>query len=307
MEKFMRRCVFLSLILLLGVIQPLHAQDDNLPPVLEPEDILVNTDLTVTKQPIVDLDYENYILYYFDADTNQWMAYPYPNEMRVQTPYVITPRSDGTFLINVGSGDPSYYAPDRIEYLWIFDPVEGRIYKPEEMCGTAHALPGEGYWLGYHNLETELFYLCNTETGQTSPPLPSDDYCFLDQDMLVELTPDGEHLLAFCGHSDFTAYSYDIEDDIFLTLGATEQGYDYVQLEDWLSDSRAVIYASEYLANNYFVAYYVVDVDQTGSFELIAGGNGAFPMYDNGRLEWIPSVTALCNYDQDFVQRFTYL
>jgi hypothetical protein len=104
-------------------------------------------------------------------------------------------------------------------------------------------------------------------------------------------------VLAICDAYQFIVYSYDIDANIFLTLGIPEHGNDFTRIEDWISDTRAVVRAYEWGTNSYNEQYYVVDVDHPNNLEYIASGTGVTPIYTENppHVEWMPSVYSYCD------------
>ncbi len=146
-----------------------RAQDSGLPVVLKPDDFLSNNVQLIGTLPILNTDDAARTLYYFNPVAGMWTAYPYPGAF--DAVYSL-PRSDGTYVLS----PKGFYAFEKYtaQEVWILDPRKGEFSHPQIACDSYAALKGEGKWIVYQDVETQLYHLCSTETGELSPPLPDD-------------------------------------------------------------------------------------------------------------------------------------
>lgn len=151
----------LPILLILLTLNLVSAQEETPFPVLNAEDIFAEGVTVMERLTVIEFDRENRLVYYFNPETMLWSSYPYPDEVirfnRFQE------RSDGTFLLQFGNDDNGRLTSYEDE--WLFDPRTGAISRENLHCGRIVALPNEGEWI-LHQLNTGLYILCNSETGE---------------------------------------------------------------------------------------------------------------------------------------------
>ena len=289
-----------SLILYFLIASTVIFAQDNVFPIVEPDDIFYDPTTSITKIPLAYSNNEHRVLFYFDSELNNWSSYPYPTELDVigdgsGNTLLHGRRSDGTYLIHPDGF--KNFSRSNPENVWIFDPNTGRFSRTEYACGWVRSLPNEGYWV----IEeiAGVYRLCHTETRQTSSPIPyidDDGYCPYQLRKPIKLSPNQDHALLLCGGLAFTAYSYDIQQDSFVTLGKSRSSNnENVEIIRWFDDTKAIIrsYPSwNPPANN----YYVLDVSKSNSLKFVHSDLYAAPFYLDHppRLEWMPCEFQRC-------------
>jgi hypothetical protein len=293
----MRR-LFIAGMFVILVHPALKAQDEFLP-VVKPEDILVDSSQVVERLPLVNIDDSTRTFYYFDSSANAWEAYPYPDELEAieDVRYHVHSRSDGTYVINPRGfwGFSQTIASE----VWIFDPATGGFSRPDAACGLMQALPGDGQWVIIEDEELGESFLCFTETGERSPPIPSlspEFRCLHNFRQPMQASPDNRWVLVVCGGLQFDAHSYNTETQQFYYLGrSTERLNENVEVIQWVNGTEAIIhsYPSWNPPGN---TYYVADATRPDSLEFITWQLYAAPFYFNSpsHLEWMPCEFGGC-------------
>lgn len=273
-----------------------HAQDAE-PPVIDPATIFAEGVEVVETLPMLTYDNTARLLWYFAPETNQWQSFLYPDDLdQIQDS---ERRSDGAYLLS-----NTYYdgiAGALADKVWLFNPGEGAIERPQSVCNLVKALPGEGEWR-LTQLEDGLYRLCNTETGQYSQPLPNDwqsqvqEVCTAWPAMLegVPVTSPTGNWVVFqkCPYeneaSPYTLYSYDVASDEFHTLGTSQSYADYFQIGNWIDDTHILIRDGLDMSDGYRNVN-VGDITRANSLEYIATQFAYQPRYfDNPpRIMWV--------------------
>jgi hypothetical protein len=243
------------LLLILLVLAPVTAQDEPPLPVLNAEDIFAEgVQKYVETLPILSINNDERIAYYFDPAKHSWEQYPFPDEVEIFGRW-IDRRSDNTFLVyvtdNVYSWFRTYFVGNNA--VWAFNSEIG-FYQPESVCGLITSLPNEGKWR-FTQIEGK-YHLCNTETGQLSSYISypySLDFndCILDYfyDLKISISPSNRWIIfPTCYERTsgisiayvFSIFAYDIEQDRFYSLGLTDYS-SYLRFK-WVDDNTALIF-----------------------------------------------------------------
>lgn len=257
------------------------------PPVFDPAQMLTENAQLLEVYRLAHIDDRVYKVFYFDPDTREWSAFAYPDyQLAIQGGYwqrQLASRGDGTYLFGADLWRPVSKNPSP---NWIFDPHDKTTpftLVETVACGVIKTTPDTGRWLILaENEETGPSYLCFTETGEISPPIPTPaEYptCLRGMFRWIEMSPDKRFVVFVCGifgdASPSAIYSYDREERIFHQLSA-EWGYmsEAIGVKMWLDDVTAVMYFQVF-QNSQRESYSIVDVTQDHS-EYVADGHYLF-------------------------------
>jgi hypothetical protein len=152
---------FIPILLLLLLFSPAAAQEESPFPVLNAEEIFAEGVTVLERLPVIEFDSENHLLYYFNPEAMEWSSYPYPNEVVRFNRF--EERNDGTYILQRGNDDNGRLTSYEDE--WLFNPQTEIINRENLHCGRIAALPNEGEWF-IHQLESGIYILCDSETGQ---------------------------------------------------------------------------------------------------------------------------------------------
>jgi hypothetical protein len=280
-------------------------------PILDPQQILSPSVQNVSQLPVININNETRTFYYFSPETDTWITLDYPDGLdEIRYANNVRSRSDGTFLFNrYGFFTAS---PNTADTTWIFDPTQGEFVRHSSVCdGWAQALPGEGEWIIIEDEQASR--LCNTETGTTSPPIPSprdDGFCYPEFGLPIVTSPRDNYILFFCGDGiqTFSAFSYNVDEQTFLNLGSGAVSWnENVKVIHWLNNNEAIVQVF-FSPQPPSTDYYVANITRNDSLEFIAGDTYKGPFYYNDppRLEWMPCEFSSCGPNPDFSRLHVY-
>jgi hypothetical protein len=297
----LKNAIALGVMLCLSITPQVSRGQGEPPPVLDPADIFTDAVEVVETLPILNADNNARMLWYFDPAEMEWRGYAYPEEIEAEEyPPVILQRSDGTYAISEeGFYGFSEFAP---EAIWILNPDTGEMTHPEEACGRMKDLPNEGIWIIYENPDDGLYYLCFTETGELSDPIPNNiqsDLCGEYWRRPTVVSPDSKWVVfTDCAFdpNPVAIYAYETATRQFRFLGnGAEVDNEIVEIERWLDNSTPIIFFSA-IRNPSYHSIYVADLTQVNSAQLVARvlsflDADYWPSYydDPPRYEWVPS------------------
>jgi len=270
---------------------PVSAQD-NLPIPLDPNSIFTSPDLVESIEPLPLYIADQEQVSFYDDDAKVWRSYPYPEfPLEPDEIYMasFTQNPSGDYVLKVEYYTPCIadcvidesaidYTPPlaaRVRERWHFDLDTGEFTPFEEICGGyAQAESGEGEWVFGASAEG-LLLICNTETGQTSAPLPEIDY---STPLLKSpsVSPNGRWLV-FTFYYDLAVWVYDFVEGTLTSLGHMTTTSPFTDIEfpkvDWIDDQHIIM---ENLTVNYgddHFYLYAADVSQVDSLEMIYHSN----------------------------------
>lgn len=280
--KFM---VFMLCAVLLLI--PVLAQD-NLPILLDSNSVFTSPDLIESIEPLPLYIADQEQVSFYDDDSKAWHSYPYP-EFPLEPDEIytanFTQNPSGEYVLKVEYYTPCItdcvidesaidYTPPlaaRVRERWHFDLNTGEFTAFESICsGYARAESGEGKWVFGESAEG-LLRICNTETGQTSAPLPEIDY---STPLLKSpsLSPDGRWLV-FTFYYDLAVWVYDFVEGTLTSLGHMTTTSPFTHIEfpkvDWIDDQHIIVQmlTVDHGDNTFYL--YAADVSQGNSLELI--------------------------------------
>ncbi|MBA3868177.1 MAG: WD40 repeat domain-containing protein [Anaerolineae bacterium] len=257
---------FLSSLLLLHP----EARQADLPIPIDPKEIFTSSNAVkiVETLPLYVADQKQVSFYNYEKQ--QWFTYLYPKfplaQREIPTAY-FTENPDGSYMLKVdyyipctdncevagGEGDIDF-TPPRAAFTrerWHFELTTGQFTPFETICGDyARAIKGEGEWVVATS--NSKLYLCNTETGQSSKPLPAIEGVSAPAILRYPaLSADG-HKLAFTFYYLTSVWVYDFQQNKLIPLGSMSTSAIFTPLDypviDWIDNERIVI---EGATNNY--------------------------------------------------------
>jgi hypothetical protein len=307
MNMKLKRLILACLILSLFGITPRSSAQDGYPKTLNPADVLAEGVELVQRLPVVSFDIENRVLYYSDGTT--WTAYPYPPDQPMFTGW--SELSDGVFLLSSSASYDEGFAP--AYNFTLYDSRSGVFTQPEAVCDVMKDQPGMGGW-GFYRDSDNLIWLCSTETGKVSKPLPAalqPNLCGDIRNLMLphpEESPDDKWLVFWdCNSPDFSLYSYEIATEKLTYLGTNKSsdGED-IEVERWVDNTHPVILGKKLgePTHPYDVpvdsrTWYVADLTAVNSLQKIVTdptqvGSLSVYYFDNPpRYEWVPGDLAI--------------
>jgi hypothetical protein len=280
----LRRLPLLAFALLLTLTPSLSRAQAEPPPVLDPGDIFTDAVEVVETLPIeqtisaIEPDNESRILYYFDSTTSETAEYPYPDELEEIGDW--KKWADDTYLLINGY---ARFPMMNIQDAWVFDPDERNFSHPDSSCGVVKALPNEGVWIIYQMPDTESYYLCFTETGELSEPLPADIQGSLCTntyalDRPPRITPGGNWVVFTDCNAPYTVYAYNVETQQLNSLGIANRGSWNFEVVRWINEHMPII-EGDILGTQQYRYVYTADVSMPDSLELVASQYISWPQY----------------------------
>jgi hypothetical protein len=282
------------LLVLIAAINPLRGQDEApWPP--DPSEIFAEgveiletriIEPTSSPQPSDLWDDERRELYVVDSETGERRAYPYPkNVVSVQWPQVL---DDGSWLVPVKEIIPD---TDRLKsWVWSLDLISGAFSRYDWPCNPDDDLYVqtilENPWVFTKDSLTGYVYLCETDTGRVSEPLPEGWDWGLEQP--VSVSDEGRWLAFLACEADSICentrvFSYEIATGQLNILGAFASDY-RLRFSRWV-DSQVLIVAGkmvEYANDVYDYSFYIVDAAQPDSLGYAFALSGVWSeYYDN--------------------------
>jgi hypothetical protein len=208
---------FLVSLLLLILLCPSAAQDETPFPVVQAEDVFAEGVTVLERLSVIDFDWENRLVYYFNPETSLWTSYAYPDEVVRFNRY--KERGDGSFLLQRGNDDNGRLTSYADE--WLFDPKTGSISRDNLYCGRIADLPNEGEWF-LHRLDTGQYVLCDSATGEhiaLPDNLQAEISCGSFPDASIQ-SPNREWVVFYtCGDDPMKVYSMNTQTGNILFLG----------------------------------------------------------------------------------------
>lgn len=189
----------LPFVLMLPVSIPVYAQPEP-PPVINPADVFASSVEVVETLPVLTYDNAARLLWYFDPVTMAWESFAYPDGWE-STDLVFIDNERQAALLRLNPEDNRDFSN-----MLVLDMATGEFTPHEYVCGGVPKGRGP-LWVIYEQPDGENF-LCNTATGETSPPLQLEvegeiqELCPTPDTMLwgvfggqVEISPDGQWIL----------------------------------------------------------------------------------------------------------------
>lgn len=281
--------LFPLLVVLVLCIVPTHAQDTsppNFPP--DPADLFDPRLQLVDVELIPPIPYTDDVLqqaFIYDLDAQTYQSFPFPAQIDELTG--ITPWENGKYLL-----------VERLRRAWIIDPRTGTITPHDMVCDNLiPAPPAQGKWVALIGWDTQAgvqldVRLCNTATGEITPPLPDDiDWYFPypfppvevatspDSNWLVLIASEGEGTF---GRDTYTPlayafYSYEIATGEVLRIGEVpirlnmDTDINMPTIGGWVDDTHALV-VHTLLGESAPNDFYNFDVTQAGSLSLFLQG-----------------------------------
>jgi hypothetical protein len=312
-------CLILSLLLL--SLTPTLAQSethppqspypDELPLLLDPAIVFPSSEHVQVVETLPLYVANQQQVSFYDYDAEEWRTYQYPefHSLPQETVTVnFTETSAGGYVLEVEyavpcpdceiGDNPLDYTPPHAAFVrerWHFDLTTGLFTPFEAVCGAhARALPGEGEWV-VTVLQGEYF-LCNTETGQTSTALSN--ISSVPAPALLGnplLSPDGRWLV-FVFYYDLRVWTYDFVTDNLNYLGIMtttspfgSSGYPTFY---WIDQHRLVVENRTINYGDHHAYLYWADAAQPDSLQLFYHRNNSYPQkLDNPtRFVWTGSA-----------------
>jgi len=269
-------------LLTFGVIK---AQDE-LPKPPDPKTIFVPGVEVIETSPVLNFDNTTRQIQYFDPALLDWKSYPYPSELSDEiVTYVPYGPEKYLLLTKLTKWYRDYpnFRDISPEYFWIFDGTSGMFSRPQTQCEVVRAPLGEGRWIIRAEQSGKVF--CNTETGETTKPLPekftADSQC---QSPLIggqaAPTPDSKWLIYFDCPPEITVYSYEFQTSTTRSLGILANT-EHVGINGWFEDKNIILYTYNKSLNS-LPAIYIADITQPDSLSFIAD----YPTYNAPKFYW---------------------
>lgn len=299
---------YLSIILLFALPSASMAVQDETPWYPAPEDLfapgveveaLIVEDVPQYARPANEPQFDNEArqLRIFDADTERWLEFAYPESI----PYVSSVKlyEGDVWLVSTITGRGTYYSEPNPAGQWLLNINTGVFTQPELICGELRETRADfdGRWVVYVEPSTEntprqlpvTVELCQTKaldkrTFTLEEPLKTSG---------ANLSPDGTKV-AFVGWANY--YLYDLETDMLLRLG---EGHNEIRSTAWYGNDYLVISEANIPDSSPWVFISLANADQVDSLTHIGttlkfGSEAAnFRWMQNPeRIEWT-------DYDED--------
>lgn len=276
------------LVLLALVIAPLlvQAQDaTEWPP--DPETIFApGVEVVEVKAIKPFADNQNRVLYIYEGQSQIWRVYPFPPEIGAIR-----------FIYDYGREDGKLGVGTDVNFdNWLVEPDTGEFVRLPNLCKERY--PSFDLWVFYIDSPDGHTYLCNTETGRLSSPMPenitisTNDRIFVAPDYLSLVFTDRDQY----PHNANKFYAYNIHDNQFLVLG-TDKGGEEIKGVKWIENNHVVIRSGDmpsWGSGNYYIA----NVNEPQSLTYIQNTSNEYPLYYSDELKrykWIDYDASGCN------------
>ncbi|MBC7871410.1 MAG: hypothetical protein H7Y09_11280, partial [Chitinophagaceae bacterium] len=157
----------------------IRAQDETIPWSPDPIEIfapgveVVSIEVLETSQQAeqteleIVVDTQNRVVHTYDATTEERRSYAYPANVELASRFSPEVKDHRTIIFHTNYGAP--------KDDWLLNTDTGEFSRPELICSQYPAASGQGRWVIYDEPDSNApGYLCHTETGERTPPLPNE-------------------------------------------------------------------------------------------------------------------------------------
>ncbi len=269
-------------LLTFGVMQ---AQDE-LPKPPDPKTIFAPGIEVIKTLPLLSHNNKARVLSYYDSTVSDWKSFPYPTELKddIISYYEYT-EDKYLLLIQLTDWYKNYrnYRDIGAEYFWIFDAASGLFSRPSKQCGLVQSRVGTGRWVIATGQSGIVF--CNTETGETTRPLPKTFDAYLQclspiWGGQLALSSDRKWLIFTDCPPDIIIYSYEFQTGNIHQLGVLTNT-DNIGFNGWFEDKDIILYTYNKSLSS-LPSIYVADVTQTDSLSFVAD----YPTFNSPKFFW---------------------